>query len=76
MGIRWLWVKIPTVPPVNIPIPTKRGSRMGGAATPKWDYIGFEPQPVVLLVPGSWVRGPARSLWTLEKLWKPVGNVC
>ena len=24
------------VPPVNIPIPTKIGSKMGGAPTPKW----------------------------------------
>ena len=33
------------VPPVNIPIPTKIGSKMGGAPTPKWDTIGFDPQP-------------------------------
>ena len=25
------------VPPVSIPIPTKIGSKMGGAPTPKWD---------------------------------------
>ena len=30
------------VPPVNIPIPTKIGSKMGGAPTPKWDP---DPQP-------------------------------
>ena len=37
------------VPPVSIPIPTKIGSKMGGAFTyqPKWDPIGFEPQPFV-----------------------------
>ena len=29
--------------PANIPIPTKIGSKMG--ATPKWDPIGFDPQP-------------------------------
>ena len=33
------------VPPVNIPIPTQTGSKMGGAPTPKWDPIGFDPQP-------------------------------
>ena len=40
----WLWVKSP-VPPVNIPIPTQIGSKMGGAPFPKWDTIGFEPWP-------------------------------
>ena len=34
-------------PPVNIPIPTKIGSKMGGAPTPKWDPINFDPQPYV-----------------------------
>ena len=33
------------VSPVNIPIPTKIGSQMGGAPTPKWDPIGFDSQP-------------------------------
>ena len=28
---------------MNIPIPTKMGSKMGGAPTPKWDPIGFDP---------------------------------
>ena len=39
------------VPPVNIPIPTKIGSKMGGELTyqPKWDPIGFDPQPHVFL---------------------------
>ena len=32
------------VPPVNIPIPTKIGSKMGGEFSyPKWDPIGFDP---------------------------------
>ena len=31
------------VSPVNIPIPTKIGSKMGGAPTPKWDPIGVDP---------------------------------
>ena len=35
------------VPPVNIPIPTKIGSEMGGALTPKWDPIGFDPRDSV-----------------------------
>ena len=30
------------LPPVNIPSPTKIGSKMGGARTPKWDPIGFD----------------------------------
>ena len=33
------------VPPANIPIPTKIGSKMGGAPTPNWDPIGFGPRP-------------------------------
>ena len=33
--------------PVNIPIPTKIGPKMGGAPTPTWDPIGFDPQPRV-----------------------------
>ena len=33
------------VPPVNIPIPTKMGSKVGGAPIPKWDPVGFEPWP-------------------------------
>ena len=35
----WPWSN--PVPPVNIPIPTNIGSKMGGASTPKWDLIGF-----------------------------------
>ena len=31
---------------VNIPIPTKIGSKMGGAPTPKWDPIGFDSRPI------------------------------
>ena len=31
--------------PVNIPIPTKIGSKKGGAPTPKWYQNGFAPQP-------------------------------
>ena len=33
------------VPPVNIPIPTKMKPKMGGAPTPNWYPIGFDPQP-------------------------------
>ena len=32
------------IPPVNIPISTTVGSKMGGAPTPKWNPIGFDPQ--------------------------------
>ena len=46
---KWPWVfyaqNPKPVPPVNIPIPTKIGSKMGGAPTPKWDPIGFDSQP-------------------------------
>ena len=40
----WPWVKTQIVPPVNIPIPTEMGSKMGGECTcqPKWDPM---PQP-------------------------------
>ena len=31
--------------PVNIPISTQIGSKVGGAPTPKRDPIGFNPQP-------------------------------
>ena len=44
----WPRVKITgqnPVPPVNIPIPTKIGSKMGGAPIPKWDTIGVDPRP-------------------------------
>ena len=34
------------LPPVNIPIPTKIGSKMSDAHTPKW-YHWFDPQPYV-----------------------------
>ena len=38
------WVKIQIVPPVNIPIPTKIPTQMGGAApTPEWDPKQFWP---------------------------------
>ena len=42
----WPWVKIQIVPPVNIPISTKIGSKMGGAPTPKWYH--FDPRPYLL----------------------------
>ena len=31
--------------PVSIPIPTKMKPKIGGAPTPKWDPIDFDPQP-------------------------------
>ena len=45
---RWLWVKIQIVPPVNIPIHTKIGSKMGGEFTKKTQHgiqIGVVPRP-------------------------------
>ena len=38
----WPWVKVQIAPPVNIPLPTKKGSKTGDAPTPKWDPIGFD----------------------------------
>ena len=35
--MRWPWVKIPS-------LAVKIGSKMGGAPTPKWDPMGFDPQ--------------------------------
>ena len=68
--------------PLNIPIPTKIGSKMGGAPTPIWEPIGFDPQPYSLQQT-SWrhsgiLRVPAclcltslclglRALYTLTK---------
>ena len=52
----WPWVKIQIVPPVSIPIPTKIGSKMGGAPTPKWDPMGFDNHSLLrrsLLTPES-----------------------
>ena len=40
----WPWVKSRT--PSENPIPTKIGSKMGGAPTPN-GTIGFDPQPCV-----------------------------
>ena len=45
VGDAWLWVKTQIIPTVNIRIPTKIGSKMGGAPMPKWGPIGFEPWP-------------------------------
>ena len=38
-----MMVKIPELPPNEHPNPTKIGPKMGGALTPKWDPIGFDP---------------------------------
>ena len=43
-------------PPVNIPIPTKIGSKMGGAPTRKWDPSGFDPQPCHFSGPSDLVK--------------------
>ena len=38
----WPWLKIQIVPPVNIPIPAKTGSKMGGEFIyPKNGPVGF-----------------------------------
>ena len=56
-NLKWPWVKSP-VPPVNIPIPTKIGSKMGGAPkTPKWDPIGFDTHSQIQI--GSRGKGPS-----------------
>ena len=50
------WVIWAPIPPVNIPIPTKIGSRMGGAPIPNWDPIGFQPWPYKRRVLGAEFR--------------------
>ena len=30
------------VPPVHIPVPAEKGSKMGAPKTPKWDLMGFD----------------------------------
>ena len=42
-------VRIQVAPPVNIPIPIKIGSKMGGP-TAKWNPIGFDPQPYIFCI--------------------------
>ena len=37
------------VPPVSIPIPTNRLKWVVNSPTPKWDPIGFDPQPYVYI---------------------------
>ena len=57
------------VPPVNILISTKL-IKMGGAPTPKWYSIGFEPQPFV-------ARGFSRSRHPtpgFERTWLGPGR--
>ena len=45
-------VQIQIVPPVNIPIPTKIPTEMGGAPIPTWDLIGLPwPRPQVAPAP-------------------------
>ena len=48
---------------VNIPIPTRIGSKMGGEVTyqPKWDPIGFDPQPYHFVAP-SFVNSRSEAL--------------
>ena len=42
-GKRWPWVKFPDSP-VNIPIPTKIASKMGGAPIPQNSTTGVDPR--------------------------------
>ena len=60
----WPWVKIQIVPPVNLPIPTKKGSKMGGEFTyPKNGIpLGFGPRPYMFCC-----RKPAPG-WRHSKL--------
>ena len=46
------------VPPVNIPIPTIIGSKMGGAPTPKWDPISLDR---------PYLKTPSARLWSQKK---------
>ena len=50
---------------MNIPILTKIGSKMGGTTNPKWDPIGFDPQPGMDLRP---VEALAQALQLLRTL--------
>ena len=60
----WPWVKTQIVPPVNIPIPTKLGSKMGGEFTyPKmgshwfWTMASWPSWPPVMFkVPTLWLE--------------------
>ena len=53
-----IWVKTPSEHPF---FPTNLGSKMGGAPTPKWDPIGFDPQPYYAILLASGFRD-ARTL--------------
>ena len=41
----WPWVKSPVSPSEQSNPATKIPTKMGGAPTPSWDPIGFDPQP-------------------------------
>ena len=58
------------VPPVNIPIPTK--TKIGGAPTPKWDPIGFDPQPYVAPQVGRGSRSVPQAL--VPRGWADPGR--
>ena len=70
------WVKIQIVPSVNIPTPTKIGSKMGGAPIPqKWVAIDFDPQPYCrpILEQGCSQNREAREQKDLKIISQPVG---
>ena len=66
----WPWVKSQIVPAVNIPIPTKIGSKMGGAPTPKWyHWFVLTHSQVFLWEPFFGVEGEptgSQSLWAFR----------
>ena len=79
----WPWAKIQIVPPVNIPIPTKIGSKLGGEFTyqAKWDPIGFT-NLMWTLPPRNMAMGqnPNRTPsehhnpeFTYQPKWDPIG---
>ena len=58
---KWPW----PVPRVNIPIPTKIGSNLGGAPTPKWDPIDFDHSQMMfaltLAKAAGWIGTPQKA---------------
>ena len=61
------------VPSVNISIPAKIGSKM--ALTPKWDPIGFDPQPYSFLPKrGAISHGNVREIPAPSSSMVPEGS--
>ena len=55
---------------MNIPIPTRIGSKMGGAPAPKWDPIGFDPQPKpqLFMARGWSLTGSLTRVWSVTHI--------